>query len=322
MQLMQQNFFEIFIIPSFTQTINMSIAVTDLTKFYGTQKALDGVSFSVDKGEIVGFLGPNGAGKSTLMKILTTYLEPSSGSASVNGQAVLDNPMAVRQSVGYLPEHNPLYLEMYVKEYLSQHAQLYKSPKNRIAEVIEQTGLSPEAHKRIGSLSKGYRQRVGLAAALLHDPEVLILDEPTTGLDPNQILEIRELIRNAASSKTIFLSTHIMQEVEALCDRVIVIDKGQIVADHKLSELKGDQQQIVEVAFDFRVEEVALNRLPKVSKVENVHEFTYLIHFDTKEDMRSTVFDFAHDNGLKILQLNQKNKNLESLFRELTNPGK
>ena len=171
-------------------------------------------------------------------------------------------------------------------------------------------------------MSKGYRQRVGLAAALLHDPEVLILDEPTTGLDPNQILEIRELIRKTAASKTIFLSTHIMQEVEALCDRVIVINKGQIVADHKLSELKGDQAQIVEVAFDFRVEEVALNRLPKVSKVENIHEFTYLLHFNTKEDMRAAVFDFAHDNGLKILQLNQKNKNLESLFRELTNPEK
>lgn len=300
----------------------MSIAVSDLTKNYGAQKALDSVSFKVAKGEIVGFLGPNGAGKSTLMKILTTYLEPSSGAAVVNGQDVSTAPMAVRSSVGYLPEHNPLYLEMYVKEYLSQHAQLHKTAKDRIAEVIEQTGLTPEAHKRIGSLSKGYRQRVGLAAALLHDPEVLILDEPTTGLDPNQILEIRELIRKTAASKTIFLSTHIMQEVEALCDRVIVINKGQIVADHKLSELKGDQAQIVEVAFDFRVEEVALNRLPKVSKVENIHEFTYLLHFNTNEDMRAAVFDFAHDNGLKILQLNQKNKNLESLFRELTNPGK
>lgn len=300
----------------------MSIAVSDLTKNYGAQKALDGVSFKVAKGEIVGFLGPNGAGKSTLMKILTTYLEPSAGTAVVNGQDVITAPMAVRSSVGYLPEHNPLYLEMYVKEYLSQHAQLHKTTKDRIAEVIEQTGLTPEAHKRIGSLSKGYRQRVGLAAALLHDPEVLILDEPTTGLDPNQILEIRELIRKTAASKTIFLSTHIMQEVEALCDRVIVINKGQIVADHKLSELKGDQAQIVEVAFDFRVEEVALNRLPKVSKVENIHEFTYLLHFNTKEDMRAAVFDFAHDNGLKILQLNQKNKNLESLFRELTNPEK
>jgi ABC-2 type transport system ATP-binding protein len=319
---MLQNFFEIFIIPSFTQKKFMSIAVSDLTKNYGAQKALDGVSFKVAKGEIVGFLGPNGAGKSTLMKILTTYLEPSSGTAVVNGQDVSTAPMAVRSSVGYLPEHNPLYLEMYVKEYLSQHAQLHKTAKDRIADVIEQTGLTPEAHKRIGSLSKGYRQRVGLAAALLHDPEVLILDEPTTGLDPNQILEIRELIRKTAASKTIFLSTHIMQEVEALCDRVIVINKGQIVADHKLSELKGDQAQIVEVAFDFRVEEVALNRLPKVSKVENIHEFTYLLHFNTKEDMRAAVFDFAHDNGLKILQLNQKNKNLESLFRELTNPEK
>lgn len=300
----------------------MSISVSNLTKNYGKQKALDNVSFSVGKGEIVGFLGPNGAGKSTLMKILTTYLEPSSGSAEVNSEDVLKSPIAVRKSVGYLPEHNPLYTEMYVREYLGQHAKMYKVSKDRIPAVIEKTGLTPEVHKRIGSLSKGYRQRVGLAAALLHDPEVLILDEPTTGLDPNQILEIRELIKKTAQEKTIFLSTHIMQEVEALCDRVIIINKGKVVADHKLSELKGDQQQIVEVTFDFRVEEVALNRLPKVKKVENTHEFSYLLHFDTDEDMRASVFDFAHDNGLKILQLNQKNKNLESLFRELTNPEK
>ena len=300
----------------------MSIAVSELSKNYGSQLALNKVSFSVEKGEIVGFLGPNGAGKSTLMKILTTYLEPSSGTAAVNGQNVLEAPIAVRKSVGYLPEHNPLYTEMYVKEYLTHHAKLHKVSTSEIPAVIEKTGLTPEAHKRIGSLSKGYRQRVGLAAALLHDPEVLILDEPTTGLDPNQILEIRELIKKTAESKTIFLSTHIMQEVEALCDRVIIINKGEIVADHKLSELKGDQQQIVEVTFDFRVEEVALSRLPKANKVENFHDFSYLIYFDTKEDMRGSVFDFAHDNGLKILQLNQKNKNLESLFRDLTNPEK
>lgn len=300
----------------------MSISVTELSKNYGTQKALDQVSFKVEKGEIVGFLGPNGAGKSTLMKILTTYLEPSSGTAMVNQQDVMESPIAVRSSVGYLPEHNPLYTEMYVKEYLSYHAKLHKVSTDKIQEVVEKTGLSPEAHKRISSLSKGYRQRVGLAAALLHEPEVLILDEPTTGLDPNQILDIRELIKQTAKEKTIFLSTHIMQEVEALCDRVIIINKGKIVADHKLADLKGDQQQIIEVSFDFRVEEVALNRLPKVKKVENVHDFSYLLYFETKDDMRATVFDFAHDNGLKILQLNQRNKNLESLFRELTNPEK
>lgn len=300
----------------------MSITVKALTKNYGTQKALDSVSFEVKKGEIVGFLGPNGAGKSTLMKILTTYLEPSSGTALVNDNDIAESPIAVRQSVGYLPEHNPLYTEMYVREYLTHHAKLYRVSTGKIPEVIEKTGLTPEAHKRIGSLSKGYRQRVGLAAALLHDPKVLILDEPTTGLDPNQILEIRELIRSTAKEKTIFLSTHIMQEVEALCDRVIIINKGKIVADHLLDQLKGNQQQIIEVSFDFRIEEVALQRLPKVIKVENTHEFSYLLHFDTQQDMRATVFDFAHDNGLKILRLDQRNKNLESLFREITNPEK
>lgn len=315
-------FFEFFKIRSFTQSIRMSITVKALTKNYGTQKALDSVSFEVKKGEIVGFLGPNGAGKSTLMKILTTYLEPSSGTALVNDNDIAESPIAVRQSVGYLPEHNPLYTEMYVREYLTHHAKLYRVSTGKIPEVIEKTGLTPEAHKRIGSLSKGYRQRVGLAAALLHDPKVLILDEPTTGLDPNQILEIRELIRSTAKEKTIFLSTHIMQEVEALCDRVIIINKGKIVADHLLDQLKGNQQQIIEVSFDFRIEEVALQRLPKVIKVENTHEFSYLLHFDTQQDMRATVFDFAHDNGLKILRLDQRNKNLESLFREITNPEK
>lgn len=300
----------------------MSIVVKDLSKTYGAQRALNKVTFTVSKGEIVGFLGPNGAGKSTLMKILTTYLPATTGSAIVNDFDVATQQIQVRRSVGYLPEHNPLYLDMYVQEYLNYNANLHGISTSKIQEVIQQTGLSPEAHKKIGSLSKGYRQRVGLATALLHDPEVLILDEPTTGLDPNQILEIRDLIQSISTNKTIFLSTHIMQEVEALCDRVIIINKGEVVANESLSQLKGNQKQQVEVSFDYRVEEVALQQIKHVTAVDNTHEFTYLISFSTQEDMRSQVFDFAHDNGLKILQLNQKNKNLEALFRELTNPEK
>lgn len=296
----------------------MSISVSNISKNYGEQKALDAVSFEINKGEIVGFLGPNGAGKSTLMKILTTYLPPSEGEAMVNAFSVATAKKNVQQSVGYLPEHNPLYLDMYVKEYLEFNAEIFKVPKSAVAVAIEQTGLTPEAHKKIGQLSKGYRQRVGLANALLHNPDVLILDEPTTGLDPNQLIEIRELIKSVGKHKTVLLSTHIMQEVEAICDRVIIINKGKIVLDQPLDELKNDQQQIVEVAFDYRVETVALNKLPKITKVENPVGFVYHLYFDTKEDMRAKVFDFAHDNGLKILQLHQKNRTLEKLFVALT----
>lgn len=296
----------------------MSIEVNQLTKVYANQKALNAISFKIEKGEIVGFLGPNGAGKSTMMKILTTYINATNGDAKVNDFDVQKNALEVQKQVGYLPEHNPLYLEMYVKEYLAFNADVYKVQKSRINEVIELTGLTPEAHKKIGQLSKGYRQRVGLATALLHDPEVLILDEPTTGLDPNQLVDIRRLIKSLGKEKTIFLSTHIMQEVEAICDRVIIINKGEIVADKKLDDLKADQEQIIEVEFDYRVEDAFLNRLKHIQEVKNTHDFIYELTFSTKEDMRPSVFDFAHDNGLKILRLNQKNKNLESLFRELT----
>ncbi|MCR9181292.1 MAG: gliding motility-associated ABC transporter ATP-binding subunit GldA [Flavobacteriaceae bacterium] len=296
----------------------MSIQVENISKKYGDQNALTGVSFEVKKGEIVGFLGPNGAGKSTLMKILTTFIPATEGSASVNGFSVTENKKEVQKSVGYLPEHNPLYLDMYVREYLRFNASIYKVSKGNVEEVIEQTGLTSEAHKKISALSKGYRQRVGLANALLHNPDVLILDEPTTGLDPNQIVEIRNLIKNAGKEKTVFLSTHIMQEVEAICDRVIIINKGEIVADKKITELKAHQAQIIEVEFDYRVEEVALKNLPKIKEVNNTHDFIYELTFATEKDMRPAVFDFAHDNGLKILQLNTKNKNLEQLFRELT----
>src|SRR5690606_23422375 len=266
----------------------------------------------------VGFLGPNGAGKSTMMKILTTYYNLDRGSAEVNSFDVAKEAQNVQKSIGYLPEHNPLYLEMYVKEYLEFNAEVYKVEKERIQIVIEQTGLTPEAHKKIGQLSKGYRQRVGLAAALLHDPKVLILDEPTTGLDPNQLLEIRKLIKQIGKEKTILLSTHIMKEVEAVCDRVLIIDKGVIVADKKLEELREMTAQIIEVEFDYRVEEIVLEKLPHVVEVKNTGGFVYEITFDTTKDMRSTLFDFAHDNELKTLQLSRKNKNQKSLFTELT----
>lgn len=296
----------------------MSIEVKDISKSYGTQKALDAVSFSIAKGEIVGFLGPNGAGKSTLMKILTTFLSADSGQALVNSHDVATQQKAVQKSVGYLPEHNPLYLDLYVREYLSFNADVYKVAKSRIDEVIQLTGLMPEAHKKIGELSKGYRQRVGLATALLHNPEVLILDEPTTGLDPNQLVEIRDLIKNIGKDKTVFLSTHIMQEVEAICDRVIIINQGKIVTDKKLNNLVKDKEQVIEVEFDLRVEPQLIDTIPNLISATNVHDATWELTFATDKDMRPAVFDFAQGNGLKTLQLNQKNKNLEAVFREMT----
>ena len=297
----------------------MSIEVVNISKSYGAQKALDAVSFSVKKGEIVGFLGPNGAGKSTLMKILTTYINADEGSATVNGFDVNSNQKAVQLSVGYLPEHNPLYLDLYVREYLAFNADVYKVAKSRINDVIELTGLSSESHKKIGQLSKGYRQRVGLANALLHNPDVLILDEPTTGLDPNQLVEIRNVIKNVGKDKTVFLSTHIMQEVEAICDRVIIINNGKIVTDKKLDKLiSADKEQIIEVEFDYKIEEEAVARMPHLKSYKNTHDMVWELTFLSDKDMRPTVFDFAHDNGLKTLQLNQKNKNLETIFREIT----
>ena len=298
----------------------MSIEVNNISKSYGTQKALDGISFSIAKGEIVGFLGPNGAGKSTLMKILTTYISADEGSASVNGHDVNTDEKAVQLSIGYLPEHNPLYLDLYVREYLAFNADVYKVSKDRIEEVIVLTGLPPESHKKISQLSKGYRQRVGLANALLHNPDVLILDEPTTGLDPNQLVEIRNVIKNAGKDKTIFLSTHIMQEVEAICDRVIIIDNGKIVTDKKIENLTEGKEQVIEVEFDFRVEEESIARIPHIKSYINTHDMTWELTFSSETDMRPAVFDFAHDNGLKTFQLNLKNKNLETVFREMTGP--
>ena len=253
----------------------MSIEVSSISKFYGEQKALNTISFSVDKGSVVGFLGPNGAGKSTMMKILTGYTEPNEGAVLVNGIDVLVNPIEAQKCIGYLPEHNPLYTEMYVKEYLEFQASVYKVSKNVISEIIEKVGLTPESHKKVGQLSKGYQQRVGLAAALLHNPEVLILDEPTTGLDPNQLTEIRALIKELGKDKTVLLSTHIMQEVEAVCDRVIIINKGELIADASLSELKKDQQQIIEVEFDYRVEQALVQRIPGITEAKNIFDMTW-----------------------------------------------
>jgi len=297
----------------------MSIVVENITKTYGNQKALDAVSFRIDSGEIVGFLGPNGAGKSTMMKIITTYISQSDGIVSVNGYNVLTEPMLVKQSVGYLPEHNPLYLEMYVKEYIQFNASVHGVDKKRINEVIAQVGLTPEVHKKISQLSKGYRQRVGLAVALLHNPEVLILDEPTTGLDPNQLVEIRGLIKEIGKTKTVLFSTHIMQEVEAVCDRVIIINKGKIVTDKKVKDLKSNKEQVVEVEFDLKVEAKLLEKIPKLTEAINLHDNSWQLTFSTSQDMRPAIFDFAHDNGLKLLQSQLKNQDLESLFRSLTN---
>lgn len=299
----------------------MSIEVTNISKSYGSQKALDNVSFSVRKGEIVGFLGPNGAGKSTLMKILTTYINADEGKARVNGFDVNDNQKAVQQSIGYLPEHNPLYLDLYVREYLGFNADVYGIAKSRIDEVIQLTGLAPESHKKIGQLSKGYRQRVGLANALLHNPDVLILDEPTTGLDPNQLVEIRSVIKNAGKDKTVFLSTHIMQEVEAICDRVIIIDHGKIVADKLLEKLKEVEEQVIEVEFDKAVPQETIDSIPNLRYSKNISGNTWELSFSAESDMRPSIFDFAQQNGLKTLQLNQKNKNLETVFREMTRKG-
>lgn len=298
----------------------MSIQVTGISKSYGTQKALDDVSFSVASGEIVGFLGPNGAGKSTMMKILTGYLPQSEGAAKVCDLDTDHQSIEVRAKVGYLPEHNPQYLDMYVREYLSFVAGVYKSGKNSIEELIEKTGLSLEANKKIGQLSKGYRQRVGLASAMIHNPEVLILDEPTTGLDPNQLVEIRKLIKDLGKSKTVLLSTHIMQEVEQLCDRVIIINKGKIVADKptsELTQLKGGK--VFRVVFQNPIHVNTLKKLPEVSNTEKVNDHEYIITEKAKKgDLRKALFDFAVSNENSILEVSQKQSSLEEVFHQLT----
>ena len=296
----------------------MSIQLTSLTKKYNTQIAVNAISFTVNKGEILGFLGPNGAGKSTTMKMLTGFVKPSEGEVFVNGVNVVQNPIEAQKKIGYLPENNPLYLDMYVKEYLQFHATMHSIENNRIEEVIEKVGLTPEAHKLIKQLSKGYRQRVGLAAAILHNPDVLVLDEPTTGLDPNQLVEIRELIKELGRDKIVLLSTHIMQEVEAMCNRVVIINKGRLVVDKSLEELKSSNKQIIRVTFDYKLEEQFIKKLPNLESFKNTTENNWILKFEASEDMRPVIFDFAKENGLKILGLNAENKDLENLFHELT----
>ena len=296
----------------------MSIEVQAVSKSYGNQLALNEISFSAKKGEIIGFLGPNGAGKSTMMKILTGYILPDNGAVSVAEIDVLTNSMASKGKIGYLPEQNPLYLDMYVKEYLQFQAAIFKVQKQEIAMVIEKVGLTSEVHKKIGQLSKGYQQRVGIAAAILHNPEVLILDEPTTGLDPNQLQEIRELIRELGKEKTILFSTHIMQEAEAVCDRVIIIKKGELLLDKSMKDLKDNNEQLIEVTFDYKFEEQFIQKLPNLKSYKNNFDNTWYITFESEEDMRPVIFDFAQENGLKILELNSKNQSLEKLFKEIT----
>ena len=301
----------------------MSIEVKNISKQYGKQFALDDVTFSIGSGEVVGFLGPNGAGKSTMMKILTTYINPTMGDAWVSGYHVADDSMEVRKKVGYLPEHNPLYLDMYVREYLDLVAGLYrvKGKKKRIEEVIELVGLGIESHKRIQELSKGYRQRVGLAQAIIHDPEVLILDEPTSGLDPNQLVDIRNLISTLGKEKTVMLSTHIMQEVEAICDRVIIVNKGRIVADKDAKTIVASSStlsQVVVVEFGEETLTQDLQSIPGLVDLVHITGNTFEIGGADNMDMRKAIFDWAVENKRSILSQNVKQRSLEEVFKELT----
>jgi ABC-2 type transport system ATP-binding protein len=302
----------------------MSIVVQGVTKLYGEQKALDNVSFEVKTGEIVGFLGPNGAGKSTMMKIITGFIPASYGLVQVNGINVGTEDPEVRRKIGYLPENNPLYPEMYVREYLGFVASVYKlgkTKKKAIDDIISVTGLIPEQNKKIGSLSKGFRQRVGLAQALIHNPEVLILDEATSGLDPNQIVGIRNLIKEAGREKTVLLSTHIMQEVEAICGRVIIIDKGVIVADEEKSKIYSKLKrtmQVIQVEFDKKPVESDLAGIRNVKTVRCLKDNLWLVEADGEEDIRPLIFSFAVQNKLTVLFLQKHENNLEEVFRHLT----
>lgn len=302
----------------------MSLQVLHLTRNYGQQKAVNDISFEISQGEIVGFLGPNGAGKSTTMKIATGFLPPSSGTVVVNGLDVLHHSLQVRKITGYLPEHNPLYLDMYVHEYLHFTARVYDIPtgriKSRIAEIIELCGLVREQNKKIEELSKGYRQRVGIAQALIHDPAVLILDEPTSGLDPNQILEIRKLIKDISASKTVIFSTHILQEVQALCDRVIVINLGEIVADDSVENLLRNQSKSMTIIVDFSgdVNEEVLRQIPGIKKMDRLNASSFRLESNGGVDLRAEVFRFAADHSLSLRGLKQQENSLEEIFRELT----
>ncbi len=306
----------------FLYSIYMIVETRNITKLFGKQKALDSISFSVNKGELVGFLGPNGAGKSTTMKIITGYLPQDEGDILIDGQKVSGQNLEYKKQIGYLPEHNPLYTDLYVKEFLEITAGFYhlKNKKQRIAEMIELTGLEIEQHKKIRALSKGYRQRVGLAQALIHDPSILILDEPTTGLDPNQLEEIRTLIRQISKEKTVILSSHIMQEVEAVCNRVLIVNKGKIVADGNISEVKAGiniQNQIVVAGFKESVSEEQLVQIPGVNSVTR-NELDWEIEAENETDIRQNIFQFAVANKLTLLTLFEKQQNLENVFHQLT----
>jgi len=296
----------------------MNIVLENISKKYGAFTALNNVSFSLKKGEIVGLLGPNGAGKSTLMKILTGYYLNWDGKALFDGLDFKKNTSAIQKKTGYLPENNPLYPEMTVAAYLNFTAGLYRLKNPPLIEVVNQTGLEQHLYNKIGTLSKGYRQRVGLAAALLHNPEILILDEPTTGLDPNQLVDIRNLIQNLGKEKTILLSTHILPEVEALCQRVLLLNQGELVLDRSMESLQSTQESLFHVRFDYRVETVALAKIDQVAEVRNVHDFEYALTAKNNVDLSTAIFDFAHDNGLKIEKLERRNKSLEALFEEFT----
>lgn len=301
----------------------MSIEIKNLTKYYGTQKALDNVSFSVGSGTVVGFLGPNGAGKSTLMKIVTGLLSPTSGTVLVEGLDVTENINQIKKIIGYLPENNPLYLDMYVKEYLQYTANIYhlSNTDKVVGEVIERTGLAPECRKKIGALSKGYKQRVGLAQAIIHNPQVLILDEPTTGLDPNQIVEIRNLILELGREKTILLSTHIMQEVQAICHQMAILDHGVLVANGSAEQIgvstRNNRRQ-VEVEFNLPVDEKMLLQIANIVAVEKTGASTYVLESDSEADVRQDVFNFAVQHNLAVLAMQVKQKSMEEVFQELT----
>jgi len=300
----------------------MSITVSNLCKNYGPQRAVDGISFSLHKNEIVGFLGPNGAGKSTTMKMITGYLDADAGNIDVCGMPVQKDKIVTKTKIGYLPEANPLYHEMYVREYLGFIAGMHKikQPKRRIEEVIDLVGLQSESHKKIGQLSKGYKQRVGLAATLVHDPEVLILDEPTTGLDPNQIIEIREVIKKLGEKKTVLFSSHIMQEVEALCERVIIINKGKIVADDTLNHLRkgNSEKHIVTFQFKEQVDSKMLSMIEGVEKISEGTDNSFTIETKNPEELKKKLLAFSLQNNLNILSLNSENQRLENIFKILT----
>ena len=295
----------------------MSVIVEHLTKQYAGQRVVDHLDFELHKGEITGFLGLNGAGKTTTMKMMCGALLPDEGDVRIFGHSILLEREQAQQHLGYLPEHNPLYPDMYVKEYLSYVANIYHAPRKNIAESIALTRLESHAHKKIHTLSKGYRQRVGLAATLLHDPDVLILDEPTNGLDPQQILEIRQIVRDLGQEKVVLLSSHIMQEIQAVCQRVMILHKGKIILNEPMAHLQ-DKEQTIEILFDFRVEEQLLRRIPHIKSIRNNEEFFFTLTFDTQEDMRPKLFDFATEKGLKILQMNNRHTDQEQLFTELT----